>query len=86
MYEVWRDKREAVTKIVIAPWAEKKAAWPLGCTHEEGPPALGGPQHLENAFRSAWPKRLDRARQAFSRGWKALFQNLRALRGDSPQV
>jgi len=26
MYKVWRDKREAVTKIVIDPWAEKSAA------------------------------------------------------------
>ena len=26
MYEVWRDKKEAVTKIVIDPWAEAKAA------------------------------------------------------------
>ena len=25
MYEVWRDKRESVTKIVIDPWAEKAA-------------------------------------------------------------
>jgi threonine dehydrogenase-like Zn-dependent dehydrogenase len=26
MYKIWRDKRESVTKIVIDPWAEKKAA------------------------------------------------------------
>jgi threonine dehydrogenase-like Zn-dependent dehydrogenase len=26
MYEVWRDKKEKVTKIVIDPWAEQKAA------------------------------------------------------------
>ncbi len=26
MYEIWRDKEEAVTKIVIDPWAEPKAA------------------------------------------------------------
>lgn len=26
MYEVWRDKRERVTKIVIDPWLERKAA------------------------------------------------------------
>jgi hypothetical protein len=25
MYEVWRAKRERVTKIVIDPWAEKAA-------------------------------------------------------------
>jgi len=25
MYEVWRDKRESVTKIVIDPWAEAAA-------------------------------------------------------------
>jgi threonine dehydrogenase-like Zn-dependent dehydrogenase len=23
MYEIWRDKKESVTKIVIDPWAEK---------------------------------------------------------------
>jgi len=26
MYKIWRDKKEKVTKIVIDPWAEKKAA------------------------------------------------------------
>jgi threonine dehydrogenase-like Zn-dependent dehydrogenase len=26
MYEIWRDKKERVTKIVIDPWAETKAA------------------------------------------------------------
>jgi threonine dehydrogenase-like Zn-dependent dehydrogenase len=26
MYEIWRDKKENVTKIVIDPWAEKPAA------------------------------------------------------------
>jgi threonine dehydrogenase-like Zn-dependent dehydrogenase len=26
MYEIWRDKKDAVTKIVIDPWAEAKAA------------------------------------------------------------
>jgi threonine dehydrogenase-like Zn-dependent dehydrogenase len=26
MYEIWRDKKENVTKIVIDPWAEKSAA------------------------------------------------------------
>ena len=26
MYEIWRDKKERVTKIVIDPWAEKSAA------------------------------------------------------------
>jgi threonine dehydrogenase-like Zn-dependent dehydrogenase len=26
MYEIWRDKKERVTKIVIDPWAEKMAA------------------------------------------------------------
>lgn len=26
MYEIWRDKEEAVTKIVIDPWAEANAA------------------------------------------------------------
>jgi threonine dehydrogenase-like Zn-dependent dehydrogenase len=26
MYRVWRDKEQAVTKIVIDPWAEKAAA------------------------------------------------------------
>jgi len=26
MYKVWRDKQQNVTKIVIDPWAEKKAA------------------------------------------------------------
>jgi len=26
MYDIWRDKKEKVTKIVIDPWAEKVAA------------------------------------------------------------
>lgn len=26
MYEIWRDKKDNVTKIVIDPWAEKQAA------------------------------------------------------------